>query len=233
MSPKKLAIFVEGLTEQIFLRKLIEEIAGEKRIDVHALTYGSKVIAALELTKKRLIRKDLKYFVLLMNCQNDEKVKSVVLEQRPYLVKAGYSLILGFRDLYPKTLADLPMVKKKMAYGLPTAGVPTHIVLAVTEIEAWFLQDHTHYSKIDAALDHTKFKATFGFDPTVDSAEDVPWPSDLLHRIYRSVGKAYRKSRGQIQRTVSVLDYAEMYVTFPDRLPHLGQFIGHVDSFLT
>lgn len=168
-----------------------------------------------------------------MNCQNDERVKSVVLEQRPSLIKAGYSLILGLRDLYPKPLSDLAQVKLNMKYGVPTAGVPTHILLAVAELEAWFLQDHTHYSKIDTSLDHSKFKTAFGFDPMLDSAEDVVWPSQLLHRIYQSAGKAYNKSRAHVERTVGVLDYAETYLNLPNRLPHLREFIGHIDTFLT
>lgn len=232
MTVKKLAIFVEGQTEQLFLQTLMEEIAGKKKIDVQPVVYGTAALAKLDLTKKRIFRENLKYFVLLMNCQNDEKVRSVIIEQRPSLTKAGYSLILGLRDLYPKTLAELEIVKRNMAYQLPTSGVPTHILLAVAEVEAWFLQDYTHYAKIDSALDHTKFKSLFGFDPMLDSAETVPWPSDLLHRIYQSVGKAYKKSRAHVQRTVGVLDYAEMYVTFSTRLPHMRELIRHIDRFL-
>lgn len=232
MTVKRLAIFVEGQTEQLFLQTLIEEIAGKKQIDVHSIVYGTAALAKLELTKKRIFRANLKYWVLLMNCQNDEKVKSVIIEQRPTLTKAGYSLILGLRDLYPKTLADLEAVKRNIAYRLPTSGIPIHILVAVTEVEAWFLQDYTHYAEIDPELNHTEFKNLFGFDPMLDSAETVPWPSNLLHRIYQSVGKAYTKSRAHVQRTVHVLDYAEMYVTFPVRLPHLRELIGRIDGFL-
>lgn len=230
---KRLAFFVEGQTEQIFLKSLLEHIAGQKKIDVEVTTYQSANITKLELTKRRIFRSDLEYFVLVTNCENDEKVKSVILDQRPTLTNAGYSLILGLRDLYPKTLADIAEVKRNIAYGLPTAGVPTHILLAVTEIEAWFLQDHTHYSKIDATLLHPNFKAGFGFDPMMDSAENVVWPSDLLHRIYQSGGKAYKKSRRHVDRTVGVLDYDEMYVNYPAKLPHLRELVNHINTFLT
>lgn len=233
MTAKKLAIFVEGQTEQIFLEKLLEAIAGKKNIDVQSLVYSHTPLAKLELTKKRILGGNVKYFVLLMNCQNDEKVKSVILEQRQSLAQAGYSLILGLRDLYPKTIADLATTKRNIAYGLPTAGVPTYIVLAVAEVEAWFLQDYSHYAKIDARLDHTTFKNKFGFDPVVDSAEQIAWPSNLLHKIYQSAGKAYKKNRNHVERTVGTLDYGEMYLTFPRQLPHLGEFIGHIDRFLT
>lgn len=230
---KKLAFFVEGQTEQIFLKSLLEQMAGQKRIDVHATTYQSTSLTKLELTKKRIFRSDLKYFVLLTNCENDEKVKSVILDQRPTLTSAGYSLILGLRDLYPKTVADIANVKTNIAYGLPTVGVPTRIFLAVAEVEAWFVQDHTHYAKIDPALVHSNFKANFGFDPMLDSAESVPWPSDLLHRIYQTAGKAYKKSKRHVDRTVGVLDYGEMYMSYPGKLPHLRALVDQIDAFLS
>ena len=230
---KKLAFFVEGQTEQLFVKTLLEEIAGKKRILVEETQYRTSNVTKLELTKKRFFRSDLEYFVLLVDCKNDERVKSVVLDQRPTLSSSGYSLILGLRDLYPKSIADLAAVKRGIAYGLPTSGIPTHVLLGVAEVEAWFLQDHTHFAKIDPALDHTDFKAQFGFDPVTESAETVPWPSNLLHQIYQSVGKAYRKSKKHVERTVGTLDYGQMYLTYPEKLPHLKELIVHIDSFLS
>ncbi|HKS56411.1 MAG TPA: hypothetical protein VJS12_14055, partial [Steroidobacteraceae bacterium] len=173
-----------------------------------------------------------RHFVLIYDCGNDETVKSTILEQRPTLINAGYSLILGLRDLHPKPLADIARVKMMLRTRVPVSQVPTHILLSVAEIEAWFLQDHTHFAKIDPKLDVTQFGATFGFDPQTDCAETVIWPSDLLHRIYASVGKAYRKRRNQVLRTVEVIDYDALYLTLPERLPHLKELVVHLDSFI-
>ncbi len=228
---KKLAIFVEGQTEQIFLKSFIEEIAGVRNIE-----FDCKVMVAgafISLSQKTVLAGAQKYFVLLVNCQNDEKVKSVILDQRDSLAKNGYSLILGLRDLYPNQKSDLSTIEVKLKYRVPTSGVPTHILLAVTEIEAWFLQEHLHFSKIQAALDPLKFKEIFGFDPINESAENVTHPSELLHTIYSSVGFAYKKNRKHVERTVNVLDYAHLYLGVSNKLPHLAEFIGHIENYLT
>lgn len=225
---KKLAIFVEGLTEQIFFERFLVEIAGRKHIVVDSATASKNVLAALQLRRPA---QDVRYFVLLMNCQNDERVKSVILERRTGLEQAGYSLVLGVRDLYPAPLADLNKVKQGLLYGMPTKGIPTHVLLAVAEIEAWFLQEETHYSRIDPLLIFSTFKARFGFDPVSDSAEAVAQPSAVLQAIYNSVGKGYTKTRLQIKRTVDALDCDHLYADLPPKLPHLRDVVAHLDSF--
>ena len=233
MTQRKLALFVEGQTEQIFLESLLKQIAGEKDINFDRRTVIGDKLITLQQTQPLAQPTDARYFILIANCQNDERVKSVVLDQRNSLSRAGYSLILGLRDLHPSTLHELGAVKAKLAYRVPTAGVPTHILLAVCEIEAWFLQEWSHFSRIDANLDVSTFKAAFGFDPVAECAEIVEHPAEMLHAIYSSVGKAYRKDRKRVQRTVDALDCTEMYLSLPDKLPHMKQFIEHVDSFLT
>jgi len=234
MTQRKLAVFVEGQTEQIFLKALIKEIAGEYNVTfVEKQLPGKLLILSHSPPANDAQAPATNYFVLLVDCQNDERVKSVVLEQRNSLTKANYDLILGLRDLYPNTLAELEVVKAKLTYRVPTAGVPTHILLAVSEIEAWFLQEHTHYARVDNRLDIASFKRDFGFDPLADCAEEIAAPAKLLHDIYSSVGKAYRKDRKRVERTVNALDYDELYLNVKDRIPHMREFVGHIDSFLS
>lgn len=232
MTPKKLAIFVEGQTERIFIESLLTEIAGKSKIAFEKKVASGNSLVTLKQIDPPPQTVDGPLFVLLVDCQNDEKVKSVVLDQRNSLIRANYSLILGLRDLYPQTLADLPVVKSRLSYGVPTAGVPTHILLAVAELEAWFLQESTHYPRIDERLDPSQFAASFGFDPIHDSAESVLAPASKLHEIYSSVGKAYRKDRKRVQRTVDALDYAQVYFESSKMLPHLKEFLNHIDNFI-
>jgi hypothetical protein len=188
---RKLAIFCEGQTEQIFLENLISEIAEKKSIIFHSKKLADKGLITLK--EKQGKNESARYFVLIVDCGNDEKVKSAVLDQREALQRNGYHLLLGVRDLYPSRLSDLKTVKSKLKYGVPTAGLPTHILLAVAEIEAWFLQEYKHYAKIKSQLDYRKFKTNFGFDPLTESAETVPAPAALLHEIYASeVGREFR-----------------------------------------
>jgi hypothetical protein len=224
---KRLAIFVEGQTEQIFVERLVREIAKEDDIDLHTKTLSSNrflSLATLPSTTKP-------FFVLLYNCENDEKVKSVILEQLPMLRTKNYQAVIGLRDLHPRALKDLPGLKQGLAYGLPTLNPPCEIFIAVMETEAWFLQEKEHYAKIDPRLDYKTFKLKFGFDPSIDSAEALSGPPDLLKRIYRSVGKTYKKKRFHVQRTVDALDFAELCYSCSSLIPNFESFSSRLHEF--
>lgn len=227
MKLKKLAIFVEGQTEQIFLKEFIEQIAGKGNISFECKAVG----AILNLKQKDQSYGEL-HKVLIFDCQGDGALKSTILDRRDGLISAGYTLILGLRDLYPISLEKLEAVKLSLTYGIPTAGVPTKILLAVFEIEAWFLQENLHYSKIDQNLDVSTFKSSFDFDPTIDSAEKIKAPAALLQKIYRSVRKGYNKNRTHVDRTVKAIDYENLYINCTDKLLHLKEFVVHLENFL-
>lgn len=228
---KKLAIFVEGQTEQIFVKYFIEQIAGVKDIEFDCKVMNGGAFISLNQKSSGLV--DPSYFVLLVDCRNDERVKSTVLDQREALSKKGYSLILGLRDMYPSPYCDLAKVKGYLKYGVPTSGVPTHILLAVAEIESWFIQESFHFQKIHSDLDPLTFKSSFGFDPVTECAEYIEHPAELLNKIYGSVGLAYKKTRKHVERTVKVLDYENLYLCLPSKVPHLSDFVCKVESFLT
>ena len=228
---KKLAFFVEGQTEQIFVQRLITEVAGAHNVNFAVRNYSDHRIVNFKQIAPE--GQEQKHFVLLYNCQGDDQVKSKILYERDKLTKAGYGLIIGLRDLYPKPLADLDKVKRGLSYAVPTTGVPTHIILAVAEVEAWFLQEKNHYSNISTALDPSTFKAEFNFDPSVDSAELIEHPAILLRDIYRSAGKSYRKKRRYSERTVAALDIDSLCMTTQVALPHFHELMKHIDGFLS
>ena len=69
---KRLAIFVEGQTEQIFVSKLLREIAGKKNILVEEQIAngraGKRFITVLKASSSQT---NEKYFVLIRDCRND------------------------------------------------------------------------------------------------------------------------------------------------------------------
>lgn len=138
---KKIAIFVEGYTELSFVTKLLQCIAGAKNIHFHLEAWHGKKFIALSSPATALVEP---YFALVVDCRSDYGVKSAILDRRAALIKAGYSKILGLRDVFPFTRGDIPKLVAGLTYGLPTAGIPIEIILAVMEVEAWFVQDTSH-----------------------------------------------------------------------------------------
>ncbi|MEM9541385.1 MAG: TOPRIM nucleotidyl transferase/hydrolase domain-containing protein [Cyanobacteria bacterium P01_E01_bin.42] len=71
MELKKIAIFVEGQTEQIFVEKLLNEIAGYNNISIQInIMGGSKTTRTIQKTKQKLM-KDARFFALLYDCGNE------------------------------------------------------------------------------------------------------------------------------------------------------------------
>src|SRR4028119_235221 len=101
MTPKKIACFVEGQTEQIFVERLFQEIAGYKKISLETYKFqGGKANRIIQPLKLSTI-KNAPFFVLLYDCGNDAHVVSDIRKQHQSLIKNGYEKILGLRDLYP------------------------------------------------------------------------------------------------------------------------------------
>lgn len=228
---KKLAVFVEGQTEQIFFQRLIVEMAGAHKVSLSIQSRSTDKI--VNLKGESSVDSQVEYFVLIYDCQCDSSVKSKIIENHAGLVKAGYSTIFGLLDLYPRPLSDLPRVRQALPKYVPTAGVAPRIHLAIAEVEAWFLQEETHYVRIHPLLTREKVVEVSGFDPAADSAESIAHPAGTLKQIYNSVGLGYAKSKAHVQRTVNALDMDSMCLQSSALIPSFSALYLDVEAFLT
>jgi len=227
---KKLAIFVEGQTEQIFVAKLLTEIAGKKNIVIENQTKIKELIfVTIGLTTNV---EDPKYYVLIRDCKGDTSVKSAILDVCERFANKKYEKILGLRDVHPLSVSDIPKLLIGLKFGIPQNLLPIHILLAIMEIEAWFLAETSHFSKIDSSLSIDIIKENLGFDPVNEDVESRQNPAQDLHEIYQLVGKFYNKKKKYVQRTVNALDYGEIYLNLKKKIGSLDKFIEQIDLFL-
>lgn len=250
---KKIAFFVEGQTEQFFINKLLIEIANEKIIatDLRILRGGKKIIrqeSPLPNHKYPISKyqnpTNPKYLALIYDCGGDNydaegklnsEIISDIIDMQNSLTEQGYTEIIGLRDLYP--LTDLRKLERGLSYKLGQANnkIPSAVLVAVREIEDWFLAECNHYNCIDASLvlDETQI-AGLGFNPCLDdltlrntaAAED-------LKGVYQLVGKTYNKTKDKVERTVECLDYTNLYLNIRNNIPKLNELITKIDNFLT
>ena len=99
---RKIAIFVEGQTEMLFVDRLVQELANESGLAVeHAEASGGASQARRWKFLKRLtVQPHHEVYVLIVNCGGDSKVKSDILERYHGLRESGYSAVFGLRDVY-------------------------------------------------------------------------------------------------------------------------------------
>lgn len=239
MPIKKIAFFVEGQTEQIFINKLLIEIAGQKKIAIKLFKIrGGRSSPTQETPIPQLhpSPKNPKYEALIYDSGNDDKVKSDILENVDNLSKNGYSEVIGLRDLYPESTSELARLERGLAFTPPKykpLPIPYEIIIAIPEVESWFLAEFEHFSCIDPKLTMAFIKAETGVNPSFDDMTILPHPSDSLKEIYMLVGKSYNKKKKNAERTVNCLDYANIYLSIQHKIHKLQLLISKIDTFLS
>jgi hypothetical protein len=235
MTPKKIACFVEGQTELIFVEKLFQEIAGYKKIFIETYKFqGGKANRIIQPHKSSTI-KDAPFFVLLYDCGCDAHVVSDIRKQHESLTNKGYEKILGLRDLYPKSLSEKGQVEGGIKGWLKLVqpmGIPIYITLAVMEIEAWFLAEWHYFDKLDNRLSPDFILQKLGLDLRNIDVKQRLHPSQDLDEIYRLVSRNYDKSEKNSQEIINNLDYEFLYLDLVKSVNQLKKFIDEIDSFL-
>jgi len=233
---KKLAIFVEGQTELFFVEKLLLEIGNEKELSIRkeSLSGGSTCPVTSTLVGETPESQETKYKILIYSSCNDEKVLSDIKERYAELKSDGYIKIIGLRDLYPIDYSKKNLVRSAIQNDIARHGLDnTDIVLAIMEVETWFVSEITHYSNLHSNLTLDNIRPIVDLCSISNFEQDIPHPAYLLNTIYNLVGYAYRKKAKQVQRTVNKLDYEEIYINLRNKIPGLNEFISHIDDFLT
>ena len=230
----KLAVFTEGYTEVAFVEKLIEEIAGKNNVQIEhtQIRGGSTVPKSMTVIRAAKPVTGQRYYVLLVDCGNDELVKERIREEHENLTKAGYSKLIGIRDVRPKfTHAEIPKLEAYLPKYIKTKLIPVTFILAIMELEAWFLAESTHFSRIDPAITVAAIKATLGFDPSTDDMQQRLAPANDLNDCYSIGSKAYIKNQAKL--TVDALDFAAVYLELRNRIDYLDRLISEIDTFLS
>ncbi|HHQ4773730.1 TPA: DUF4276 family protein [Aeromonas veronii] len=231
---RKLAIFVEGQTEQIFIKRLIEEIAGKKNLTIQLDRLQGGASSPRVAIDEILIssQEETKYYVLIRDSSNDSRVVSDVKDNIYNLEREGFEKVIGLRDLYPITLDELEDVEFSSNYVIPKDSIAFNIVVAVREIETWFIAEINHYEQIHNDLNLNVINNQLNINLDSIDVETIEHPSVTLHEIYNLVGFAYKKSRKHVERTVDALDMENTYFNLRDDLSSLATLINEIDEFL-
>ena len=229
---KKVAIFVEGMTEQEFAVRLVSALVGNKGLHV---ILGRQWKGKVTITPS-IPTGYINFYILIVDCANDGQVKTQIREEYPSLVAAGYTAIIGLRDVYPQPRSDIHLIQTLLSKGLPIGPVTPQMHLAVMEVEAWFIGETTHFARIDHALT-VPFILVNGFDIVGNLADSWQHPAKVLDEIYRLVSKKYVDSRGQkskrrVSRTINALSLEELYVSVRKQLPAFGAFLTSIEGAL-
>lgn len=229
----KMAMFVEGYTEQEFVTRLIQEIANQNEVQIEwrRITGGTTCKRRSQLIKTHTPDQQHEHFIVVYDCGNDELVKSRMREEYANLAKSGYSSIICIRDVYPQfSHSELSKLEQGLPLYVKTKPIVVNFILSVMEIEAWFLAEHRHFEKIDPAITVGAIVAALNFDPSKDDMQLRPEPRSDLNDCYQISGKTYQKQNAK--RTVSALDFASVYFELVEKFPHVKRLCDGITTFL-
>jgi hypothetical protein len=228
---KKVAIFVEGETEQLFTSELIKTIFTDKTIAIEVNQFSGKMGLRKTINIRTAdIDENTSFFFRIYDCHGggeNSTVKSDILEQQKELRVQAFSQIIGIRDVYP--MLDAIKLKRNLKDGLPNA-IPVNIILAVQEIEAWFIAEETHYERISVLLTSEIVNSVCGIDISKETTEAIPHPAEMLHYIYKKAGLAYHKEPKQRRRTINALNFHNLYLNVRKRNNSFNELASCLDT---
>lgn len=232
---KKIAFFVEGQTEQVFINRLVKEIIGYGNLTVLLKKVSGGVNAPKrEFVRNHSISLKSEYTALIYDCGSDNRVKSEILENINSLREAGYTCIIGLRDLYPLSIEELPRLEKGLRFlpsPLKRKDYPFNIIVAVREVETWFLAESSHFLKVDRRLTGRFIERYLGFNPDTIDPISREHPSEDINRIYKLTGKSYTKKYWQVEKLVSRLDFNKIRNDVRYKTPSLNALIYIIEKF--
>lgn len=231
---KRIAIFVEGLTEQILVRRMLEAVMKDKDVAIQTvkITGGHNIRMSFTTMHAARVAGNTAYYVLIYDCGGETNVKGYLIMQRKKLVEKGYTCILGLRDVYPNfTQEDVPKLQRGLNHMVPQKGALTKIHLAVMETEAWFLGEYTHFRKVSEQLSPEFIEKHLGFNPKTENMEERESPALDLKRVYKLVDHDYTKKRNKLNSIVGKLDFNFFTHRLSDKMTSLGAFVQQLEDF--
>lgn len=232
---KKLAVFLEGQTERLFVEALIQYCAGNSNVRIQSKrgNLGRKYQRIFFEVKATKIGTGDDFFILVIDSGSDGGVTSDIRELYQNLVDEDYSLIIGVRDVRPDfSREEIGKLRRGLSSSVQTVEeLPVQFHLAVMEVEAWFLAENTHFQKFDRRLTRAKIVRELGFFPDDDIAETRENPSEDLDRIHGIIGKSYDKSHALVSKIVKSLNYQNLANLHSVKIRDLGGVVGGLNVF--
>ena len=211
----KVAIFVEGQTELIFVREyLLRKYEYEINIECRTLYTDSDY----KTTKYDYLNPSSTFLVSIINVGNDVAVLSRIKYREKYMWQSGYDKILGLRDMYSKQYRESSITiddnittrfidgfNNQISKMLQPAKIKFYF--AIMEIEAWFLALTSVLEKIDNRLTVDFILTNLNIDlNSIDPEKEFFQPSETLDKIYKLIDKGYKKKEDDVEAILSKIE---------------------------
>ncbi len=221
---KKIAIFTEGQSEQIFVRHILALVLGWENISFECFKlYGDRT----DRDAFNYPNENAEIYFMILNIGNDEKVLTAVKEREKGLIKKGYDKIIALRDMYSHEYSkrsngviDTDVTRRfidgaKMTIGNMSDPSKIKIHFAIMELEAWFLGMYNIFERLNSTLNIDYIEKELGFNlSSIDPQTEFFKPAHIVNKIFQLVGVQYTKSEHDVESICSTINTTDFYNVF-------------------
>lgn len=235
----KYTVYVEGQSEMLFVADVLQKYS-----NFDSAACGFYCINLIADDFKRVnfpIQGNInsKNFYQIINVNNDVLVNSRLRKDSPGLIKKGFDVVIGLRDVYGdeyKLLTSNARIvdpqKIESLHTLQTAAIghediDCRLHFAIMEFEAWMLALIENYIKANNLNPSEVFRA-HKIDSDIN-VEEIYHPFPFVKKIFEHCGGSYQKHESDTYTflsTLSVEDYENLrrsgrcpsFTTFLDSL---------------
>lgn len=203
MNVKKVALFVEGMTEQVFVREFLlswfDWDANSVGLDCYKLYADSQSSVPYKYGSI-----ESENYFQIFDVGNDARVLSEMLYRADTLQNAGYSMIVGLRDMFSEIytsktierngervidteLNDRFIQGAKDTITKEAKNIDIHIQFAIMEVEAWLLGIPKFFDNLSGVN---------------DPETDIYHPAITLKELRKADGLTYQKHRDEMEAII-------------------------------
>lgn len=221
---RKVVIFTEGQSEQIFIRHLLLQTMDCSKVSFRCLRlYAGREIPA----KFDYLNPNAEINFLIVNVGQDEKVLSIIKEREANLIRKGFERIIGLRDMYSEEYSKRSpseinnSITRLFIDGwnstIQKMSNPSKIRMhiAIMELEAWFLGIYDIFKRINSILSVEYIENELGFNlADIDPQTEFFKPAEEVNRIFQLVGLQYKKKEHDLESICSKINTDDLCNAF-------------------
>jgi hypothetical protein len=224
----KISFFVEGQTERVFVATLLHEYLKIGTARVMSFKLVGEVLNRIMDVGNKV---EPEFLIQIYDVGNDERAVSKMLESAENMINThGFEFLFALRDLNPEANKNTFEAKTKEQFAKYPFADKLKLILAVKEIEAWFLGDYKVFERINSLLTPEYIQAHLGYDIINSPPEDHDTPALMVGKILDLVGLKYRKKEMDSYKIVSRLDFDFLCIEAINRMSSFRYFIDSIDQ---
>jgi hypothetical protein len=234
----KIAFFVEGQTERIFIERLMDKYFTHPTFNITSFDYIEDI--AVRVTVANYDKSKVDYEFLIFNVNNDGRVTSAIFERSEKLLnQENFNHIFGIRDLFPFNRIDEERLKTEFhaLFENWEKNDSLTLIIAIMEIEAWFLACFNFFEKINPILtpEYIQYNLSSRIDLKTVDIQSLRHPAVIIDDIYRLVGERYKKRKSDCYAICHRIDILDLCINqeVKNRIPSFNAFINKLDEVTT